>query len=58
MDFFGMVVMLCTQVTKWLDEEWIPQECHRAVAQIAAGEYLKVGVEVGVGVWRRVGTIE
>lgn len=41
-DFQGDAAFLEEQVTKWLDEEWIPQECHRDVARIAAGVYLKV----------------
>lgn len=31
------------QVTKWLDQEWIPQDCHRDVARVAASTYVKVG---------------
>ena len=53
-DFKGDAVFLEEQVTKWLDEEWIPQECHRDVARIAAGVYLKVRaacVVCRVGLW-------
>jgi hypothetical protein len=46
-DFQADAAFLEEQVAKWLDDEWIPQECHRDVARIAAGVYLKViGVEL------------
>ncbi len=42
LDFDADAAYLEEQVTKLLDQEWIPQECHRDVARIAAGVYLKV----------------
>lgn len=41
-DFQADAAFLEEQVAKWLDDEWIPQECHRDVARIAAGVYTKV----------------
>lgn len=36
------------QVTKWLDDEWIPQDCHKDVAKIAAGVYVRVRARSGL----------
>lgn len=47
------------QVIDWLDNEWIPQDCHKKVARVAAGAYVKArdeGIQDLGGVLLQVGT--
>lgn len=46
-------------VVDWLDNEWIPQDCHKEVARVAAGAYVKArdeGIQDLGGVLLSVGT--
>ena len=58
-DLGSDAAFLETQVVEWLDQEWIPQECHREVARVAAQAYVKArdeGIMDLGGVLLQVGT--
>lgn len=58
-DLGADAAFLETQVVEWLDNEWIPQDCHQEVAKVAAKAYVKArdeGIADLGGVLLHVGT--